>query len=125
MSERRHTGDAVCASLPREPGAAAIARRALERQLPQTCGHEVVDDAKTIASELVNNAFVHGRGQITLRVRVADDRLRIGVRDDGKGARLEVRQGHGLQIVEALSVEWGASDFPTQVWAELILGHDA
>ena len=124
MTERAHRRDALCASLPRDPGAAAIARRTLERQLPGA-DRQVVDAAKTIASELVSNAVLHGRGQITLGVRAAGDRLRIGVRDDGHGAKLEVRPGHGLHIVQALSVEWGASDYPTQVWAELALSHDA
>lgn len=73
-------------------------------------------------SELVNNAVVHGRGAIGLRVSRRRGRVRIEVTDEGKDAT--IRTGihdmpHGLDIVEAVSLAWGPYEGSTHVWAEL------
>jgi anti-sigma regulatory factor (Ser/Thr protein kinase) len=79
-----------------------------------------------IASELVTNAFFHGRGAIMLRVSRRDDRLRIEVVDEGCPDRIDVvaeerrdDRGRGLWIVEQLARDWGAMERAGRVWAEL------
>jgi signal transduction histidine kinase len=49
-----------------------------------------------IVSEALTNAAKHGRAsKVTIRVEAADDRLRLGVRDDGVGGA-EFGRGSGL-----------------------------
>jgi serine/threonine-protein kinase RsbW len=82
-----------------------------------------------VVSELVTNAFLHGRGNIELRLRVQrPQRLVVEVVDEGRDAALEVREhdpqadgGWGLQIVDELALRWGAFEGTTHVWAELPL----
>lgn len=117
--------------LPRDPTCAAVARRLLEDQLDGGVDRTVVDNAKLIATELVTNALVHGKGRIGLRSRIDGDRLRIEVTDEGEGGRLEPivppghgLTGHGLWLFDQLSVRWGSDSAPTRVWAEVSLsGH--
>jgi anti-sigma regulatory factor (Ser/Thr protein kinase) len=107
--------------LPREPTSGAHARQELSRHLHELLGPDRMDDARLIASELVNNAYLHGRGDIEMHVEVLRDRVRIAVRDQGANAHLRVQFGHGLQLVQDLSLAWGAYDAPTRVWAELAI----
>jgi anti-sigma regulatory factor (Ser/Thr protein kinase) len=114
-------------TISRAPGCGADARRLLERELTPGVPERVLDDARTVVSELVNNAYVHGRGEIELRLSRWDERLRVEVVDQGSGAAVDVRQagahggGQGLRIVQALSLDWGAFEGTTHVWAELSL----
>jgi anti-sigma regulatory factor (Ser/Thr protein kinase) len=115
----------IRATLPREPNCGSIARRLLAERLGDQLEPTVVGDAQTVISEFVNNAYVHGTGEIELRIELLDGRLRIEVVDEGQGAAIQVRQqgaqggGHGLQIVQSLSCAWGAFEGTTHVWAEL------
>jgi hypothetical protein len=68
---------------------------------------------------------MHGTGAITT---IRGDTARIEVVDEGKGGAPTVRErrddeggGWGLQIVDDLSVSWGAYEGTTHVWAELAL----
>jgi hypothetical protein len=56
-------------------------------------------------------------------VAVSSDRLRVELSDEGTNAQLRVRDGHGLQIVEALASAWGVHAGSAHLWAELII-HD-
>jgi hypothetical protein len=58
---------------------------------------------------------------IELSVEIFSDRLRVELSDEGTNAQLRVRDGHGLQIVEALVSAWGAYAGTTLVWAELLI----
>ena len=110
--------------LPRDPTCGAVARRLIEEHLG-TARAEEIADAKTVVSELVNNAFLHGEGRIELRLSSRRGRARIEVSDEGNDAVLQTRRGqrrHGLDIVEALSLAWGAREGSTRVWAELSAG---
>jgi anti-sigma regulatory factor (Ser/Thr protein kinase) len=110
----------------RDPGAGAQARRLVEEL---SAGRLEVDElgrAKLLVSELVNNAVVHGRGTISLKVDLDDDRLHVEVIDEGSGFEREVRQsdheslgGRGLTIVEAESSRWGLHEGTTHVWFEI------
>lgn len=85
--------------------------------------------ALLVSSELVTNAYRHGRGEIELRLSVHDDRLRIEVIDHGRDAAPAVREqaadgtgGWGLRIVDQLALQWGVFEGATHVWADLALG---
>ena len=103
--------------------APAAARRAL-RALPLGAAH---DDVLLLTSELVSNAVVHAglhAGQpIELDVECADagDRIRVRVRDHGRGFAPGVPgDGHGLRMIAAVTPNWGVEqDGGTCVWFEL------
>lgn len=117
--------ETIRATLPRAPACGSIARRLLQERLGDQLEPTMLDDAQTLISELVNNAYVHGSGEIGLRIELLGERLRVEVIDEGQGAAIQVRQegadggGHGLQIVQTLSTAWGAFEGTTHVWAEL------
>ena len=112
-------------SLPRSVHAPRIARGLLGQWLPDIAGAEL-EDAKLLASELVTNAFVHGRGEIVLRAELDEDRLLVEVIDQGQGFERTVRQrdfesvgGRGLGIVDTVASRWGIHEGTTHVWFEL------
>ena len=96
------------ASAPRD------ARRVVAEQLARwDVRDDVVDDLVLATSELVTNALVHARPPIDLRLRATPEQLVVEVQDR---ALLRPRRrrpdnddehGRGLNIVEALSDEWG------------------
>jgi anti-sigma regulatory factor (Ser/Thr protein kinase) len=112
--------------LPRDRSCAALARRFLEQQLAAELSPRALNDAKLVASELVDNAYLHGRGLIELVLDRRQDRVRVEVIDQGQGAAVKIRRraardlgGHGLRLVQQLSCAWGAHQGTTHVWAEL------
>ena len=87
---------------------------------------EELDTVRLLVSELVNNAVLHGQGQITMKAQADRGQVRVDVIDDGTGFERHVRHagfdalgGRGLQIVEAESSRWGISEGTTDVWFEL------
>lgn len=118
-------GELLRVSLAREPSCGASARRLLEAHVAQHPAR-LLQDAKTVVSELVNNAFLHGRGAIELRLSQRHNRLRIEVIDERAGAEIRVTDrrregGQGLRIVDQLARRWGAYEGTTHVWADLPL----
>jgi anti-sigma regulatory factor (Ser/Thr protein kinase) len=113
----------------RHPGAAADARRFVDRLLKaRDVADEARESALLISSELVTNAFQHGRGNIELRLKLLGRLLRIEVIDEGRDQAAAVRQregdetgGWGLRIVDQLAARWGVFEGTTHVWAELAL----
>ena len=112
-------------ALPRSVDAPRIARRLLGEWL---VGISVVElaNAELLVSELVTNAVIHGRGRIVLRMELDEDRLLVGVIDEGDGFERTVRQqdfetvgGRGLGIVETVASRWGIHEGTTHVWFEL------
>jgi anti-sigma regulatory factor (Ser/Thr protein kinase) len=116
---------AFSSELPRDPSCGRVARRLLDERLAAEVDAEVLEDAKTVVSELVNNAYQHGTGVIELRLQVLDDRVRVEVVDEGQGASVNMREegvsggGRGLGIVQSLACEWGVFEGTTHVWAEI------
>ena len=96
--------------LPMESTAAAIARQHV-RDVASTT-NEVID-AELVASELVTNAWAHGRGTITMTITVADDVMRLEVCSDSDGVPHQVAssdespEGRGLLLIEKLASDWG------------------
>jgi anti-sigma regulatory factor (Ser/Thr protein kinase) len=112
--------------LPRDQTAASHARRLLDELPVGKLQADELDRSKLLVSELVNNAVLHGRGRITLRVDVDEDRLRAEVIDEGSGFERAVRDrtldqfgGWGLHLVEAESSRWGVHEGTTHVWFEI------
>ena len=112
--------------LPRDPTAASRARRLLDELSAGRIEADELGRSKLLVSELVNNAVLHGRGRITLRVDVDEDRLRAEVIDEGSGFERAVRDnrldqlgGWGLRLVEAESSRWGVHEGTTHVWFEI------
>jgi anti-sigma regulatory factor (Ser/Thr protein kinase) len=107
-------------NLPHSVQAPGIARRSLADWLTPAVDADELDAARLLVSELVTNAVVHGRGEITLRATLVE------VIDEGRGFELTVRQldfasigGRGLAIVDAESSRWGIHEGTTHVWFEL------
>lgn len=90
---------------------------------------EVIDNATLLASELVTNGLVHGRGRVDLRIRLTRDRLVLEAVDEGRHmprrrrAGVDDEGGRGLHLVVALAHRWGFRAIPDGkvVWAELDL----
>ncbi|MGK5529899.1 ATP-binding protein [Streptomyces sp. URMC 129] len=125
----RLAGAAGVVSLARE-----FAREALRDWgwLPSVSEEQraVAEDVLLVVSELVTNACLHADGPEELRVSRSGKLLRVEVLDLGDGApalattrRVGSPGGHGMFIVQRLSLDWGVTENPDQpgktVWAEL------
>ncbi|SDH77682.1 Anti-sigma regulatory factor (Ser/Thr protein kinase) [Actinokineospora alba] len=90
------------------------------------CDEALTADVVLATSELVTNAMEHGRGEITVDLRLLESRVLLRVRDEGPGAPVSgdrevlAPRSRGLTIVEALSTSWGWQLAPggKWVWAE-------
>lgn len=112
--------------LPRAVEAGALARRQLSAWFSGTLDSDELQDVKLLATELVNNAVLHGQGGIHIVAELDDNRVRVEVIDEGQGFEHEVRRvpfeelsGRGLGIVEAQASRWGIHEGTTHVWAEV------
>jgi anti-sigma regulatory factor (Ser/Thr protein kinase) len=112
--------------LPRAEAAPAVARHTLRRSYADRVDPDLLGDAELLVSELASNALRHGRGQITLRARLDDDRLLVEIIDEGSGFERALRHrdfedvgGWGLEIVEDVASRWGVHEGTTHVWFEL------
>jgi anti-sigma regulatory factor (Ser/Thr protein kinase) len=109
-----------------------LARRALESALATT---RVLEDARLVISELVNNAVLHSGCATDDIIRVTAQRdgsfLIISVHDPGIGAefphlrdpKVPEPGGYGLRIVKEIAARWGVENPDGhRVWAALALG---
>lgn len=112
-----------------EPGAAGIARQFATTACeasgidPETC-----TTAALLVSELVTNAIVHARTRVRLELHPASSRLRVDVTDEDHESQVRLQRcnptaphGRGLQLVDALALDWGVSrtESTKTVWFEL------
>ena len=115
--------------LPKAPGSAAEARRALDR-LAGDIGADRLADARLLVSELIANAVEHVAedGQIELRIDVDAQRLRVEVLDPGPGftpvprsAGAPKDSGWGLHFMAQVADRWAADvEGRGRVWFELM-----
>jgi len=107
--------------------AAAEGRRFVSHHLRRWELESLVSDAELLTSELVTNAVLHARGDVTLTVAVAEGVAEIGV-SDRSTARPESRPGtwraeggRGLRLVDLVAREWGVVTVEggKQVWFRL------
>jgi anti-sigma regulatory factor (Ser/Thr protein kinase) len=100
-----------------------MARRLIEDRFGSELDPDMLDDLKTIASELVNNAYEHGSGKISMRADASAHRIKLEVIDEGENAVIAIRanafdgRGNGLRIVDLLADNWGVFHGTTHVWA--------
>lgn len=103
--------------------------RGLVRTLCRDAGlpPDTVDSAVLLTSEVVTNAFTHGRSEARLCV-VADARhVRVEVSDDNSRHPRRTRpdpdalDGRGLALMDSLAWRWGVRDdrFGKTVWFEV------
>lgn len=127
------SGAAYAASiaLPADASAAAIARQFVEDNRDHL-RPALIQDTQLLVSEIVTNAVLHGKPDITLKVRI--DPPAIGVAVSDLGERLpkpasepppgDQPSGRGLLIVDALASAWGVTTNPDAlpgkvVWFEI------
>jgi anti-sigma regulatory factor (Ser/Thr protein kinase) len=87
------------------------------------------ETALVLTSELVTNAVRHGVGPVAVRVAWEDGEVRVEVDDHSPALPVardvdgDALSGRGLQLVEALSSEWGVRPDGTgkTVWFTLRL----
>ena len=92
------------------------------------------DAARLLTSELASNAARHGKEPIDVSISVEHEGLRVSVFDRGAGFDPKelafadplsegdwAEDGRGLQLVHALSSDWGVAsrDGGTEVWFRL------
>ena len=90
---------------------------------------EVVETVALLVSELATNSVRHASAGFTLDIERGPERIRIAVSDAGRATRScaarsrREASGRGLQIVEALSDDWGCAPAPDglgkTVWFEV------
>ncbi len=121
----RDEGSPIAVLLPRSPYAAGQARAHVVAHFGDQISEQALRNVQTVASELVNNAIVHGRGEVTLEAALGRGSVRVEVIDQGTGNTPGTREradgdtgGWGLQLVQALSRRWGVGEGTTHVWAE-------
>jgi anti-sigma regulatory factor (Ser/Thr protein kinase) len=122
-----------CWALPHTVDAPAMTRELIARACENGCVPEArAADCSLMATELVTNALLHGRGDITLTVGCRESgAVRVEVRDAGSSdwggtlhpahADSDRETGRGLRIIEALAEDWGveAGDAATCAWFEV------
>jgi anti-sigma regulatory factor (Ser/Thr protein kinase) len=90
-------------------------------------GEELLTSLRLVVSELVTNAVTFGPNEpISLTLEVEEGSLVRGFVDDRGSSGVELvdvdpiaATGLGLQIVDALTTDWGVDAGSTRVWFEL------
>lgn len=114
-------------TLPPEPRSARSARRFITDALRGEDTEQWELAAKLLVTELVTNAILHARTEITVRLALEDDGPRILVSDRSprmpspRSYSSDATTGRGLALVERLSSDWGieAHEGGKTVWAKL------
>ncbi|MEU8540058.1 ATP-binding protein [Streptomyces sp. NPDC048717] len=131
-------------AVPHGPAGVGQARHRMREQLDRSgMAESVVDDAVLILSELLSNAYRHGRplgradvGEGEVRAAWSIDGaggLLVEVTDGGGPTRpvpatpsVTAHGGRGLNIIGALAQDWGVRDSATgevTVWVRVTGGH--
>ena len=117
------TAGAFTTTLPRDRTAPRRARDLIHEHA-SALGHERLEAAALLISELVTNAVLHGDGPIDLTIDVDGGDARFAVSDQGGGTPA-VRDdpgpdgGWGLRLVSEIASRWGVDSGRTRVWFEL------
>ena len=114
-------------TLPPEPGSARAARRFVATALHERERDHVADAVELLTSELVTNAILHARTDITVSVTFRGDAVRVEVSDRNprvpvhRRYDVEAPTGRGLELVDVMAGAWGveAGDPDKTVWFEV------
>ncbi len=94
-------------------------------------GDEHLGDVLLVATELVTNAYDHGRGPAEVRMSCTERPCRVRIEVDDHcpehpaiaDPAVDTPGGRGMQIVAKLAASWGVRDHPggggKTVWAEV------
>jgi anti-sigma regulatory factor (Ser/Thr protein kinase) len=99
-------------AFPASSGSVKKARHFIAQYLSDVAP-DVVDDVTLVVSELATNAVRHASVDFVVAAERKNGRLRVAVTDGGGGSphvrhpSSDEPSGRGLQIVEALSDDWG------------------
>lgn len=103
-------------------------RRMVQTNLRAWGRPELIETAGLLISELVTNAFEHGRGpRIRVRLYCSAHEYVIEVRDGSherpvlRHATADDHHGRGLLLVDALAASWGVSEGGMTTWCALPL----
>jgi anti-sigma regulatory factor (Ser/Thr protein kinase) len=121
---------AVAAALTLPPDIATVHQaRAFVRDFCRSAGvaEDECDTTVLLASEVVTNAFVHGRSDARVVVSVSVGSVRVEVGDDNArqphpaGEQDGALDGRGLRILAGLASGWGVREeaFGKTVWFEV------
>lgn len=91
---------------------------------------DVCDTAVLLTSEVVTNAFLHGRSEARVSMEVRPERVVVMVADDNSrhpqrvDTDDEALDGRGLAIIELVASRWGVrdDDYGKTVWFSLDRG---
>ena len=109
------------------PASAAEARQFVDATLSGWGCDAFVDASRLLVSELVTNAVLHARTEMTLVVRLLRGGVRVEVHDGSPVAPVvrnyedEAMTGRGLALVDELADRWGVErdSGGKSVWFEL------
>jgi anti-sigma regulatory factor (Ser/Thr protein kinase) len=109
------------------PASAATARDFLDDTLKTWGCPALVDAGRLLVSELVTNAVLHARTEITVVLRATRKGVRVEVHDGSEVAPVvrhyedEAMTGRGLSLVDDLAAKWGVDPYEggKAVWFEL------
>jgi anti-sigma regulatory factor (Ser/Thr protein kinase) len=111
--------------LPREVNVPRLARWLLAERFSALLDRDTLASGMLLVSELVTNAVRYGRGMITLKAVLSDDRLLVEVIAQGSGFAPALDEhdlengGWGLRIVDAEASRSGVQEGATHVRFEL------
>jgi len=114
------------AEWPGTPESVGLAREFVARLLAENELPGLVDEAQLVASELATNAVRHARTPFVVSLERIDGHVTISVRDGSSVVPVVeppghlATRGHGLMMVNALSLKWGVTvttDGGKSVWA--------
>jgi Stage II sporulation protein E (SpoIIE)/Histidine kinase-like ATPase domain len=127
----RQAGPTLRRTLPPTAESASVARWLVNDLLRDLVDADTLDTAALLTTELVSNAIRQTRDELVVTVRLAGDRLRVGVADSSHRRPQLVQvgsrdtSGRGLHLVEAMSTSWGVEPddrgLGKTVWFELDL----
>ena len=118
----------VAFDLPAVPSSATRARQ-LAREVVASYPPEVSDTVALLVTELVTNAVLHARTDVSVHIDVAPPLVRLSVAD-GSSRLPAIREystddvtGRGLAMVAALASQWGveATADGKSVWCEIVI----
>lgn len=112
---RVHLPQSARVDLPAEPASVGQARRFVRGVLDDWGLHDLIDTVQLLTSELATNAVLHARTAFAVVVSRTAQAVRVDVLDRSsvtprnRQPSLTAATGRGVNMVEALAEQWGAT----------------